>query len=69
MSDLPTHAPASAPGASDPARELDRLRRALLAVRDDLARQRVELDLMRRDIGAIYGMLRLLVERQTPPGT
>lgn len=63
-----TQPPAPATAAAESARELDRLRRALLAVRDDLARQRVELDLMRRDIGAIYGMLRLLVERQTPPG-
>lgn len=46
------------------ARELERLKRALFGVRDDFARQRVELDLMRRDLASAYAMLRLLVERR-----
>ncbi|MCL4738099.1 MAG: hypothetical protein KJZ81_07815 [Burkholderiaceae bacterium] len=46
------------------ARELERLKRALFALRDDLSRQRVELDLMRRDLASAYAMLRLLVERR-----
>ena len=33
----------------DAARELERLKRAIFGLRDDFARQRVELDLMRRD--------------------
>lgn len=48
----------------DAARELERLKRAIFGLRDDFARQRVELDLMRRDLASAYAMLRLLVERR-----
>lgn len=53
----------------DLAREFEKLRRAFYGVRDDLARQRIELDLMRRDLASAYAMLRLLVERRdgAPP--
>lgn len=54
----------SDPATCDAARELERLKRALFAVRDDFARQRVELDLMRRDLASAYALLRLLVERR-----
>ena len=50
--------------APDAGRELERLKRAVFGLRDDLARQRVELDLMRRDLASAYAMLRLLVERR-----
>lgn len=46
------------------AREVERLKRAVFGLRDDLSRQRIELDLMRRDVASAYAMLRLLVERR-----
>lgn len=52
------------PAPPDVAREVDKLKRAVFGLRDDLARQRVELDLMRRDLSSAYAMLRLLVERR-----
>jgi hypothetical protein len=48
----------------DAAREVERLKRAVFGLRDDLSRQRIELDLMRRDVASAYAMLRLLVERR-----
>lgn len=60
-----TAAPAGAESV-DIGREVERLKRAVFGLRDDLGRQRVELDLMRRDLASAYAMLRLLVERQTP---
>lgn len=54
--------------APEVARELDKLKRAVFSVRDELGRQRVEMDLMRRDLAANYAMLRMLVERSVIDG-
>lgn len=48
-------------------REVDKLRRHAYGLRDDLAKQGVELGLMRQDLAAIYGLLRLLLDRSGEP--
>ncbi|HET7526932.1 MAG TPA: hypothetical protein VFK10_13410 [Burkholderiaceae bacterium] len=44
------------------AREVQKLRRAIFGLRDDLAQQRVALGLLRTDLASIYGVVRLLHE-------
>jgi ribosomal protein L29 len=63
MADLST-ADAPAVERDELARELEKLKRTIFGLRDDMARQRVEMQLMRQDVAAVYGLARLLVDRQ-----
>ena len=55
---------APTPEADTTAREVLRLKRAVFGLREDLDRQRALLGLLRTDLASIYGLVRLLVERE-----
>ena len=46
--------------------DVSKLRRAIFALRDALAQQRVLIAALRQDAAAAYGLLRLLVDRDRP---